>query len=431
MSFADTYSRKLTTPHDAIDLVRDHDTVVVSTGAGEAPALLDALSDRRRDLHDVTVSQILPLKPRGYLDPETVQNVRHTAYFLSGQTRPGAQAGWVDYRANYFWEMPMLIRRGLFPVDVVFAYASPMDEDGNFSIGLSPDYTMAAIAKARSVVVETNPYVPWCYGPNKVHVDQVAAIVETDIPVTEVGLPTIGPVQKAIGGYVADLIPDGATIQIGFGAIPDAVVMQLQDKKDLGIHTEMIGDGILTLIESGVANNSRKNVDPGVMHATFGLGSHRLYEYMNRNPVLEMHPVDGTNPPHLAGMHDNLHSINASIEVDFAGQCCSETMGAKPFSGTGGQADFVRAANISEGGKSFIVLPSTAKGDTISRIVPTLAPGAHVTTTKNDVNFVVTEYGVAQLRGRTAKQRAKALIAIAHPKFRDELTEAAARQYLL
>jgi acyl-CoA hydrolase len=289
---------------------------------------------------------------------------------------------------------------------------------------------MAAIAKARAVVLEVNPNVPFAHGQCHVHVSQVAAVVESSEPVLEVGLPKIGPVQEAIGKYVADMIDDGSTLQIGYGGIPDAVVMQLTSKNDLGIHTEMIGDGIMTLVEAGAITNRRKTLLPGKMVATFALGSKRLYDFMHHNAMLEMHPVNFTNDPYIAGQNDNLISINASLQVDFLGQCGSESMGHVPYSGTGGQADFVRAANRSRGGKSFIVLPSTAKDGTISRIMPTLTPGTHVTTSKNDVNYVVTEFGVAQLRGKSAKQRAEALIAIAHPDFRAELRAAASKMLL-
>jgi acyl-CoA hydrolase len=326
--------------------------------------------------------------------------------------------------------MPKMFEEGLFAVDTVLTICSPMDEHGYFSLSLGTDYTMAAIKKARTVVVEVNPNVPFANGNCLVHISQVSAIVEDYSPLTEVGLPKIGPVQEAIGKYVADFIDDGSTIQIGFGAIPDAIVMQLTDKHDLGIHTEMLGDGILSLIENGVVTNRHKNYLPGKVIATFALGSKRLYDFMNRNPQLEMHPVDFTNDPCLAGLNDNFITINASMHVDFLGQCCSESLGSTPYSGTGGQADFVRAANRSKGGKSLIVLPSTAKEGKISRIIPTLTPGSAVTTSKNDVNYVVTEYGVAQMRGKSAKQRAQALIAIAHPDFRAELTDAAKKMKL-
>ena len=431
MSVQSMYQSKRMSAADAVQFVRNGDTIVVPTGAAEPPALLHALSDARHKLHGVVVSQILPLRKYAYIDPETVENVRHSAYFFGGATRPGGQEGWVDYVPAYFSELPMLIRRNMTPADVVFAIVSPMDEYGYFSLSLGPDYTMAAVEKARAVVLEVNPNVPFANGNCHIHISQVAALTESNDPLFEVGLPKIGPVQEAIGAHVAEMIPDGATLQIGYGGIPDAVVMQLTNKHNLGVHTEMVGDGIMTLVEAGVIDNSRKNVNRGTMLATFALGSKKLYDFINRNPSVEMHPVDTTNDPFLAGQNDNLHCINATMQIDFLGQCGSETLGPKPYSGTGGQADFVRAANRSNGGKAFIVLPSTAKDDTISRIVPTLTPGTHVTTSKNDINYVVTEYGVAQLRGKTAKQRCEALIAIAHPNFRAELREQAKKLNLL
>jgi acyl-CoA hydrolase len=431
MDFQQLYDRKRMAAADAVRLIRDNDAVVVPTGVGEPPALLAALSEQRWEFKGVQVYQILPLRKFAYFDPETAEHVRHIAYFFGGPSRPGGQAGWIDFLPSYFSELPTLITRGLTPVDVVLAIASEMDSHGYFSLSLAADYTMAAVAKARAVVLEVNPNVPFANGNCHVHISQVAGIVESGDPVLEVGLPKIGPVQEAIGKYVADLIDDGATLQIGYGGIPDAVVMQLTDKKDLGIHTEMIGDGIMMLVEAGVVTNRRKNMHHGKMLATFALGSNKLYRFMDRNPALEMHPVDFTNDPFLAGQNDNLVAINATMQVDLIGQCGSESLGFTPYSGTGGQADFVRAANRSQGGKAFIVLPATAKEGAISRIVPTLTAGTHITTGKNDVNYVVTEFGVAQLRGKTAKQRAQALIGIAHADFRAELRDAAKKMNLL
>lgn len=426
-----SYLQKRTSASDAMRHVRNGDSIIVPTGVGEPPTLLSALSEQRRNFQDVKVAQILAVRKYGYFDPETADHVRHVALFLGPASRAGAQAGWVDFIPNYFSEIPQQIERGQIPADVVFSMASPMDAHGYFSLSLGADYTMAALAKARAVVLEVNPNVPFAYGNCLVHISQVTALVESDEPVFEVGLPSIGPVQEAIGKQVADLIDDGSTLQIGYGGIPDAVVMQLTHKHDLGIHTEMIGDGILTLLESGAVTNRRKNYLPGKMVATFALGSAKLYRFMERNPALEMHPADFTNDPMLAGQNDNLVAINATLQIDLLGQCGSESLGSVPFSGTGGQADFVRAANRSRGGKAFIVLPSTAKNDSISRIVPVLSPGTHVSTSKNDINYVVTEYGVAQLRGKSASQRARELIGIAHPAFRAELTAQAKQMNLL
>ncbi|MDE2372265.1 MAG: acetyl-CoA hydrolase/transferase family protein [Burkholderiales bacterium] len=431
MSYPSDYRSKRCSADDALRLVADGDTIVVPTGAAETPRLLTALSEQRRRFRDVKVAQILPVRPFGYFDPATAEHVRHVAYFLGPASRAGGQAGWIDYLPAYFAELPEMIRRELVPADVVFALASPMDAHGYFSLGLAADYTMAAIERARAVVLEVNPGVPFAFGHCHVHVSQVAAVVESEEAIPEVGLPKIGAVQEAIGKYVAELIPDGATLQIGYGGIPDAVVMQLTHKQDLGVHTEMFGDGILKLVEAGAVTNRLKNRHRGKMLATFALGSKKLYEFMDRNPAFEMHPCDVTNDPYLAGQNDKLISVNATMQVDLIGQCGSETLGAVPVSGTGGQADFVRAANRSKGGKSFIVLPSTAVGNSVSRIVPMLTEGTQVSTGKNDVNYVVTEFGVAQLRGKSAKARAEALIGIAHPDFRGELRESARRMNLI
>lgn len=425
------YARKRCSADDAIRLVRDGDTIIVPTGVGEPPTLLEALSARRRDFHGVKVSQILAIRKYGYFDAATAAHVQHAALFFGPASRCGGQEGWSDFIPNYFSEIPAMIRRGLIEAQVVFALASTMDEDGNFALSLGTDYTMAALERARAIVLEVNPNVPYTYGKCHVHISQLSALVESTAPVFEVGLPAIGPVQRAIGAYVADLIEDGSTLQIGYGGIPDAVVMQLTHKKHLGIHTEMLGDGILSLVESGAVDGSQKTVMPGKIVGTFVLGSRKLYRFIDRNPLVEMHPADFTNDPYVAGQNRKLVAINASLEVDLIGQCGSESLAHLPYSGTGGQADFVRAANRSEGGKACIVVPATARQGSISRIVATLTPGTHVSTSKNDVNYVITEFGVAQLRGKSVKQRALQMIAIAHPDFRGQLSAAAKKMGLL
>lgn len=421
------YQAKRTDAAGALAHLQDQDMIIVPTGVGEPPALLTALSEARTRWQGIRVAQILAMRKYGYFEQDTARHVRHAALFFGGASRGGGQGGWCDFIPNYFSEIPTLIERGLMPADVVFAMASSMNAQGFFSLSLGTDYTMAAVAKARVVVLEVNPHVPFAHGQCHVHISQVTALIEDDTPILEVGLPAIGAVQEAIGKHVADMIEDGSTLQIGYGGIPDAVVMQLTHKHDLGIHTEMIGDGILKLVECGAVTNQRKTLLPGKMVATFALGSRKLYDFMHQNPMLEMHPSNFTNDPYIAGQNDKLVSINASLQVDLLGQCGSESIAHLPYSGTGGQVDFVRAANRSRGGKSFIVLPSTAKDGTISRIVPTLTPGTHATTSKNDVNYVVTEYGVAQLRGKSAKQRAQELIAIAHPDVRGWLREEAGK----
>lgn len=416
---------KLMSATEAIDLLGDGQTVVVPTGAGEPPTLLTELSKRRREFHGVTVSQILATCPFDYFDAETADNVRHSAYFLGGAARPGAREGYGDVVPTHFSMIPEMLRRGVLPVHAVFSVCSPPNENDYVYLGLAADYTMAAISRARTVVLEMHPGVPQTNGMCRVHLSEVTGIVESRGDLTEIGPNPIGPTEIAIAEHVAELIPDGATLQIGYGSIPDAIVQQLTHKHDLGVHTEMFGNGLLDLIESGAVTNERKSLHTGQTVLTFAMGSLRLYEYLHRNPKMLILPVDLVNDPYLAGQNDLLHSINGSLQIDLIGQCGSESLGSVPYSGTGGQTDFVRAANRSRGGKSFIVLPSTAKGGTISRIVPVLAPGTHVTTPKNDTDLVVTEFGVARLRGKNLNQRARELIAIAHPDFRDELLHAA------
>lgn len=425
------YRSKLVTATEAATRVRDGDTVLVASAVGEPPTLLQALAARRGELNDVTLSQLLPLSPQAYMDLDSAPHIRHRSLFLSAAVRAGFKAGWADLVPCHFSEIPRLVRRGEQRCEVVMSLASPMDAHGFFSLSLSPDFTMAAIERTRDLVLEVNPNVPYAFGNCHVHISQVSALIETGTPLREVGLPQINEVQKTIGAYAAELVHDSDTLQIGYGSIPDAVVLQLAGKKDLGIHTEMIGDGLISLLEAGAVTGRRKNFMPGKIVATFGMGTKRLYQAMDRNPMLEMHPVDFTNDPAIAGQNDNLVAINATLQVDLFGQCGSESLGPNPYSGTGGQTDFIRAANRSNGGRGIIVLPSTAKGDTISRIVPTLTPGTLVSTSKNDVNYVVSEYGIAQLRGKSLRERARELISIAHPAFRDELTSAARQLSLL
>ncbi len=425
------YEHKLMTVADAVDHVLDGQTIVLPTGAGEPPDIMHELSRRRREFHDVTVSQILATQPFDYFDAHTAGNVRHTAYFLGSAARTGAREGHVDVVPTHFSMIPEMLRRGVLPVDVVYSTCSPPNDEGYVYLGLAADYTMAAIRRARTVVLEMHSGVPQAYGQCRVHLSDVTGIVESRGRLSEVGANEVGPTERAIAEYVADLIPDGATLQIGYGAIPDAIVQLLTTKHELGVHTEMFGNGLLDLIESGAVTNERKKIYPGQTVATFALGTQRLYDYIHRNPRVVILPVDLVNDPYLAGQNDLLHSINGSLQIDLIGQCGSESLGSVPYSGTGGQTDFVGAANRSRGGKSFIVLPSTAKGGTISRIVPVLSPGTHVTTPKNDTDMVVTEYGVARLRGKTLNQRARELIRIAHPDFRDELTHAAKELHLI
>jgi acyl-CoA hydrolase len=419
------YRQKLCSPEEAAATVKSGDHLCFPIFAGEPTLFVRALAARKHELEGVVVNQQHHLCP-DYFTEDSVPHIKVNAWFTSHVSRQAVQKGWADFVPNAFYEVPRLLRE-YWPVDVAGTVVSPMDEHGFFTCSLSVAYTMEAIKKAAKVVVQVNPSAPRTHGNCHIHVSQVDHIVECHEPLVEQHPVTISPVEEAIGNYIAERIDDGATLQLGFGGIPNTVAKALLHKKDLGIHTELLTDGMVDLMVSGAVNNSRKTLHAGKTIATFALGTQRLYEFMNENPMIEMHPVDYTNDPTIIGKNDKMVSINATIEVDLLGQCCSESFGHLQWSGTGGQADFVRGANVSKGGQSFITTASTAKHGTISCIVPILTPGASVTTSKNDVDHVVTEFGVAKLRGQTARQRALNLIAIAHPDFRRELTEAARR----
>ncbi|MGI5912339.1 MAG: acetyl-CoA hydrolase/transferase family protein [Syntrophomonadaceae bacterium] len=423
LNVKELYQKKLCTAEEAIKLIKDEDTLVLPFG--EPPLFLKALAEHRREFNNVKISQTAAREHYDFIDPATQDNIQLKPFFLGAAVRKGGQAGYWSSIPYNFGESCDQIRRGYIKCDVFATLASPMDEYGYFSIGLGYDYTNAALEKAHSVILEVNPNVPYVYGNCLVHISQVSALIEGNTPMRDVKMPEPGEVERTMAQYVAEFIEDGSTIQVGFGPVPNALVSLLTHKQDLGIHSEMFNDGILSLIECGAVTNRKKNFNPGKTIVVFAEGTQKVYDYMHRNPALEMHPVDYVNNPYIAGKNDNLISINSTLQVDFLGQCCSESIGSIPYSGSGGQLDFVRAANISRGGKSFLMLRSTAKNGTISRIVPMLTQGAHVTVGKNDVDYIVSEFGVAHLRGKTAAERTREMIAIAHPDYRAELKAAA------
>jgi succinyl-CoA:cyclohexane-1-carboxylate CoA transferase len=422
-NFEREYRQKLCSPEEAAATVKSRAHLCFPLNAGEPTLFVRALAARRHELEGVVVNQQHHVTP-DYFTEDAPPHIRVQSWFTSHVSRAAVQKGWADFVPNNFSEVPKLLRE-YWPIDLVAAVVSPMDEHGFFTCGLSVGYTLEAIRKATTVVVQVNPGAPRTHGNCHIHVSDVDHVIECTEPVVEQAPIGITPVEEAIGGYIAEQIEDGSTIQLGFGGIPNAVSRALLEKKDLGIHTELITEGMADLMLSGAVNGSRKTLHRGKTIATFAVGTRRLYEFMNDNPMIEMYPVDYVNNPAVIGQNDNMVSINATIEVDLLGQCCSESLGHLQWSGTGGQSDFVRGANVSKGGKSFITTAATAKHGTVSCIVPTLTPGASVTTSKNDVDHVVTEYGIAKLRGKTARQRALSLIAIAHPDFRAELTAAA------
>lgn len=417
------YRQKLCTPTEAASIVKSGDHLCFPLGVGEPTLMVRALAARKRELEGVVVNQQHHLCP-DYFTEDSAPHIKVNAWFTSHVSREAVQKGWADFVPNHFSEVPRLLRE-YWPVDVAGTVVSPMDEYGFFTCSLSVGYTMEAIRKAGKVVVQVNPHAPRTHGNCHIHISEIDHIIECDEPLKELEIPPISPIEEAIGNYIAEQVADGSTVQLGWGGIPNAVCKALLNKKDLGVHTELISNGIVDLMIAGAVNNSRKTIHRGKTLGTFALGTKHVFDFMNANPMIEMHPVDYVNDPYVIGQIDNMVAINATIQVDLLGQCCSESFGHLQWSGTGGQADFARGANRSKGGKAFICTAATAKNGTVSCIVPTLTPGSSVTTSKNDVDHVVTEFGVAKLRGQTAKQRALNLINIAHPDFREELMAAA------
>ena len=391
---------------------------VVWACSRRALELVDAMVKNKASYENVEIVHMVGMGKGEYTAPGMEPHFRHNAIFVGGCTRKAVNEGRADYTPCFFHEVPKMFREGYLPVDVALIQLSPPDQHGYCSFGVAVDYTKPAAEVAKLVIAEINDQMPRTMGDSFIHVSQLDYIVETSRPIIELPPPNIGDVEKAIGENCASLIEDGSTLQLGIGAIPDAILLFLKDKKDLGIHSEMISDGVVELVEAGVINNSKKTINKGKSVVTFLMGTKKLYDYVHDNPAVAMHPVDYVNDPYVVAQNDNIISINSCIQVDLMGQVASESIGLRQFSGVGGQVDFVRGASIAKGGKSIIAMPSTASKGKVSRIVPFLDEGSAVTTSRNDVHYVVTEYGIAELRGKTLKQRARALIEIAHPDFR-------------
>lgn len=368
---------------------------------------------------DVEIVHMVAMGKCKYAASEMAPHFRHNAIFAGGGTRKAILEGRADFTSCFFFQVPQLFDETL-PVDVALVQVTPPNENGRCSLGVSADYTVAAVEKAKLVIAQINDRMPYTYGDTEISVNDIDLFVEHSAPITELAAPCIGAVERAIGRNCASLIRDGDTLQLGIGAIPDAVLQCLKDKRDLGIHSEMFSDGVVDLVESGVITNKAKTLHPGKFVATFLMGTKRLYNFVDRNPDVLMRCVDYVNHPLIAAQNDHLVSINSCVQVDLMGQIASESIGYRQISGVGGQVDFIRATALSKGGRAIIAMPSITRG--ISKIVPLLDEGAAVTTSRNDVDYVVTEYGIAKLWGKTLRDRAKALIEIAHPDFRDYLT---------
>lgn len=423
MNWEELYNSKKVTAREAINKIQSNSRIVTGHAVAEPRVLLDELVLNYKNFKNLEILHLVSLGKGDYTKKEMEGHIRHNALFVNANTREAVQSGFADYTPSFFYEIPRLFKKDYLQIDVCLLQLSPPDEHGYCSYGTSCDYTKSASECAKLVIAEINPNMPRVLGDNFIHISNIDYIVEVDYPLPELKPKEINDVEKAIGENCAKLIEDGSTLQLGIGSIPDAVLMFLHDKKDLGIHSEMVSDGIVDLFNKGIINNEKKSIHKNKIVLTFMMGTKKLYDFVNNNPVIEMYPVDYVNDPITVSKNRKMISINSCIQVDLFGQVNSESIGGKQFSGVGGQVDYVRGTSMSEEGKSIIAIPSTASKGTISRIVPKLDYGASVTTSRNDVHYIVTEYGTADLRGKTIKERAKALISIAHPKFRNELEE--------
>ncbi len=426
MNWQSYYKEHLVTAAEAVQQsLFEGANVVVGSGAAQIDCFIEEMYAQRNSIPFVNLFHVLYFGKGLYLTPEMAGKVRPIINFMERQGRNAYKEGLVDFLPCHFHEVPGLIKQGFYPVDLAVVQLSAPDAEGICSLGVSCDYTRAAVDHAQKVVGIVNKQMPYLYGDTKVPVSRLDYIIEIDEPLVSVPQAPIGEIEATIGKHCASLIGDGATLQLGIGAIPDAVLNNLEDRKDLGIHTEMFTDGVMRLMKAGVITGKAKTLHTGKVVSAFTFGSQELYKFLDHNPDVEMHPVDYTNDPFIIGQHDNVVSINSCIEIDLYGQVTAESIGFSLFSGSGGQVDFVRGAKRSKGGVSIIAMPATAKEGTVSRIVPTLKPGSIVTTGRNEVDYIITEFGIARMRGRTMSERARALISIAHPDFRAELEEAA------
>ena len=405
---------------DLLSLIEPDADIIIPIANGEPIRLLDILEENYTKLQNVKIHQMLALRERDYILGKMKGHISHVSYFLSGATRNAYRDAKVELVPNVFHEVPTMLKE-ITKMSMVMTVASPMDEYGYFSLGTQADYVSEFIGKV-PFVLEVNKYMPRTYGENQIHISQIAGFVEHDSPLSEEHTPPIGKKDMKIAEFVTSKIENGDTLQIGIGAIPNAVMSMLKDHRHLGIHTEMLPDGVVDLVKSGAIDGTKKFTNKGKIVATFAYGTKRLYDFIHKNPAIEFLPVSLVNDPRELAKEERLVSINATTEIDLYGQCASETVAGRYYSSTGGQADFARGVRFAEHGKGFICMHATAKDDTISRIKMQLTAGSVVTTSKNDVDYIVTEYGIAHLYGKSLAARAKSLIDIAHPAFREELT---------
>lgn len=431
MSWFDDYKKKCCSAEEAVSVVKSNDRVYFSGNAATPFQLREALSQRKDELQNVEISHVLLLGDDPLSKPGMEGHFRHNSLFVGPADRKAVNQGRADYIPVFLYEIPRLFYSGLLPVDVAMVHLSPPDEHGFLSFGTECLASKAAVDTAKIVVAQVNDQMPRTLGDSFIHISRISKVVEISKELPELDIPPITDLEKQIGEHIAGLVEDYSTIQLGIGGIPNAALKALFDRKDLGVHTEMASDGIMEAIEAGVITGAKKTLHPRKVVATFYMGTKKLYDFVDNNPIFETHPTDYTNHPFVVAKNDKMVAINSAIEVDLTGQVCADSIGTRIYSGFGGQVDFIRGAAQSKEGKPIIALPSTTKDGKISKIVPTLQLGAGVVTTRADVHYVVTEFGAAYLHGKNLRQRAEALINIAHPDFRHWLEQEAKKRKLL
>lgn len=422
------WKERIVTAEEAAGKVLSGQRVFLTGNISTPQKFLEALHNRYEQLHAVEIVQLLDLGAGEYITSEMADHIRINSLFISGKVRKIVNAGLADFTPVFLSDIPNLFRSGRLVLDIAVIHVSPPDEHGYCSYGVEVGVTKSAAESAGLVIAEINPNMPRVLGDSFIHVSQIDYFIEVNYDLPEMFPNPPSPVQDKIASYIAELVPDAATLQTGIGGIPDAVLRRLTNHKNLGVHSELFSDGVMEMIEAGVITNASKTLHTGKVVAGFVLGTRKLYSYIHDNPVFELHPTEYVNDPFVISQNDRMISINSALEVDITGQVCADSIGSKFFSGVGGQVDFVRGASRSKGGKSFIALPSTAKENTISRITTALQPGSGVTTSRNDVHYVATEYGVADLYGRSVSERVQSLVNIAHPNFREQLMAYAREQ---
>lgn len=433
--FKAKYQDKFVSEDKLFECINRGDTLFVGTGCGEPQHLVNLLVKYvEANPMKVIESEVVHIWAMGvapYTDPRFEINFRYNSFFVGDSAREAVNEGVADYTPMFLSQVPGLFTKGLLPIDVALVQVSLPDKDGNLSLGISVDINRAAVDNARAVICQVNSFMPYVHGDSLIHIDSIDYLIHHDEPLLEYQHEVSGEIAGTIGKYVARIINDGDTIQIGYGSIPDAILTGLSDKKHLGVHTELLTDGIVDLIRKGVVDNRRKNINRGKTVASFCMGSRETYEFIDNNESIIFKPIDYTNSPLVIARHRNITAINSALAVDLTGQATAESIGRKFYSGIGGQADFMRSAVFAKGGKTILALTSTAENDRVSRIVPFLPQGARVTLTTGDIHYVVTEYGEAYLHGKNVRERALELISVAHPRFRSWLIEEARKNNLI